>query len=305
MKSPISTIIQGILLEVAIDTRVPTGMVDINDNLHREIIAEKLAARGIDRQLVVEVVNKLAIRDGKYPDRQAYNKDGWLVTFPTPDHKAAAIKKRTAFASDPTHGSGGMNLYYKQHGKQARQKSQGSSEVGGGAQQTSTQPKSGGAVSPTPTAQGSQPETTSTLSKSGSSQATAPTTTGSGVATGATSVDATEPTEQPQPVSTGTSSPTAPTQSPATQSNSQATQPASTESQIVKLSVEFARSKSWRDAPYGDWTNEKGEQIAVTGLDGQVVPIRFVDREELKSFAEKRISDGTSLREEFRRILGK
>ena len=40
--------------------------------------------------------------EGKYPERQAYNAKGILVTFPTPEYKADAIKRGTHFEEDPT-----------------------------------------------------------------------------------------------------------------------------------------------------------------------------------------------------------
>lgn len=302
--------LQNILLEVAIDNRVPTGMVDINNILHREILAEKLIDHGIDQKTTMEVVNRLALKDGKYPDRQAYNKDGWLVTFPTPEHKNAAIKKKTAFSSDPTHGSGGMHLYYKSKGKQSRQKTQGTSEVGGETEQpsTSTQQKSDSAVAPEqPAQQPAQQSVQSELPKSGekTSQATSQPTTKvpSDVVSSEVPVDDSGSTKSDVVDSPKTDAPASATSN--TDNGPTVTakpDPKPTTSPIIKLSVEFARSKSWRDAPYGDWTNDRGEQIAVTGLDGQVVPIRFVDREELKSFAEKRMSDGINLHEEFRRL---
>ena len=307
MNSPITSFLNNILLEVALDSRVPSGIVDVNNNLHRQILAEKLAASGLNRQLVVEMVNKLAIMDGKFPERQAYNKDGWLVTFPTPDHKNAAIKKKTAFASDPTHGQGGMNLYYKRHGKQARQTSQGSSEVGATTTDKATAAPGAGQVNAPGAADAAGAD--STLKKSGSATQTAPTPAAAPTATNAATdgnapTDGTGSTTLPKTSATGTAASAGqPSTTPSTPQPAVPSQP--TESPIVKLSIEYARAKQWRDAPYGDWTNDKGEQIAVTGLDGQVVPIRFVDREGLRSFAEKRMSDGISLHEELRRTRAK
>ena len=221
-------------------------------------------------------------------------------------YKNAAIKKRTAFSSDPTHGNGGMNLYYKTHGKQARQKAQRTSVVGGEDNPTQAQPD--GAVAQTkPATQTDQPSAASSLPKSGTAPTTATPATGNAQVAGNAPTDATGSTKL-RPSAISANSDTVPTQThatPAAQPAAPTVPSAPTESPIVKLSVEFARSKSWRDAPYGDWTNDKGEQIAVTGLDGQVVPIRFVDREELKSFAEKRMVDGANLREEFQRICRK
>jgi len=51
---------------------------------------------------VKTIHNKMV--EGKYPERQAYNKDGLLVTFPTPQHKARAIQRGTHFEQDPSKG---------------------------------------------------------------------------------------------------------------------------------------------------------------------------------------------------------
>ena len=40
--------------------------------------------------------------EGKHPERQAYNKDGLLITFPTPKHKQDALTAGTHFEKDPT-----------------------------------------------------------------------------------------------------------------------------------------------------------------------------------------------------------
>ena len=55
---------------------------------------------------VMQVHNKMV--EGKYPERQAYNKDGLLVTFPTPQHKQRAISRGTHFEKDPSLGKGQM-----------------------------------------------------------------------------------------------------------------------------------------------------------------------------------------------------
>jgi hypothetical protein len=53
------------------------------------------------------------------------------------------------------------------------------------------------------------------------------------------------------------------------------------------LSVKFATSKGWKSTPYGEYRDETGATAAVVGLSGEVVPIKNVDREEFKIFAEK------------------
>jgi hypothetical protein len=44
------------------------------------------------------------LEKGKFPERQAYNRNGILVTFPTPEYKKEAIKAGTHFEDDPTKG---------------------------------------------------------------------------------------------------------------------------------------------------------------------------------------------------------
>jgi hypothetical protein len=122
-------IIDQILLDVCLDKRVQNGVVDFNNELHLEVLAENLFDRGLEPKIVAEIINSMTLRDGKYPDRQAFNKEGWLVTFPSPAYKMAAIKKGTHYETDPTHGEGGMNLYYKRRGKQSRKKQQDVSDV--------------------------------------------------------------------------------------------------------------------------------------------------------------------------------
>jgi len=306
----VSTFIQTILLEVAIDARVPTGIFDAGDNLHLEILAEKLVDHDVPREIVVEMVNKLALMDGKYPDRQAYNKNGWLVTFPTPEHKAEAIKRKTHYASDPTHGRGGMNLYYKRKGKQARQSSPAPSSTVSGDTKTkqSTQPIKS---VPTPIPVQGTPDSSSEV---GDSQQNTPDQSTPKIQTAAsTDLSQTNSGSKPEPkikpVSTsskvdGDAKTTNTTSHVNSVPASKPIAPVQSElpSSIVRLSVEFAKSKNWQDAPYGDWTDERGEQCAVTGMDGQIVPIKYVDRQELKSFAEKRMMEGIVLREAFQRL---
>jgi hypothetical protein len=42
--------------------------------------------------------------EGKYPERQAYNTNGILVTFPTPEYKQKAIARGTHFEENPKRG---------------------------------------------------------------------------------------------------------------------------------------------------------------------------------------------------------
>ena len=302
MSTAFSTFLQSVLLEAAIDSRIPSGVLNIGDDEHRMVIAEKLLDRNIDPRVVSEVVNKMALKDGKYPDRQAFNKEGWLVTFPTPEHRAAAIKKKTHFVSDPTHGQGGMNLYYKRKGKQARQQQQDTSETepeqvdqqktpppaADGAAVEPSQQSTGGSEAPTngdtttPSKGGSQAQSSGDEPKDGESSELP----AAGSSSDSQKSDSTPMSRQNDP----------------NDATAQAATPAPKEpdtSALVKLTREFALQQQWTDTPYGDWNDSKGQQVAVTGLDGQVVPIKFTDRESLKAFAQKKMNEGRVLHEEF------
>jgi hypothetical protein len=97
-----ATIFDRILSEVCLDERIPDGTFDMSNNLHMEVLRENLSDQGIALNDVKHIHNKML--EGKFPERQAYNKDGLLVTFPTPAHKHRAIQRRTHFEQDPTAG---------------------------------------------------------------------------------------------------------------------------------------------------------------------------------------------------------
>ena len=287
--------INNLIMEVCLDARIGSGIIDLNNLLHREIIAEHLLDDGVDVTTVVGIVNELAIRDGKYPDRQAYNKEGWLVTFPSPEYKNAAIKKGTHFASDPTHGKGGMNIYYKRKGKQKRMAQQDPSAVEPSAQQgqQNNPPPQEPAQAPQAPAQAPAQQAPtppkndapqsggdSSLSKSDSESSDAPTDAeGSEDETPESAKSyqkgpSDQAGKQGQPAQQAPQAPAAPTPPPAPS--------------FVHVSVEFAKSKQWNPTPYGEWRNAMGEASAVVGLSGEVVPVKSTDREELKLFAAKK-----------------
>ena len=116
-------LIYNIITEASLDARIHDGVVDLRNSDHLQVVAEAIYDVCEDEQIVNKFVKKF-MDEGKYPDRQAYNKDGWLVTFPSAEYKQKALKKGTHFSSDPTRGKGGMNLYYKKRGKQKRQTQQ-------------------------------------------------------------------------------------------------------------------------------------------------------------------------------------
>lgn len=278
--------IENIITEASLDSRILDGIVDIHNTEHIVIIAEKMHDAGIEEQAVDQFVEQF-MEEGKYPERQAYNKDGWLVTFPSKEYRDAAIKKRTHFTSDPTHGKGGMNLYYKKKGKQKRQTQQAP---------TVTEPKEPSAK-PQPNAKVYPATKTATADKS---QQTYKTTTDK--------EDGISSTESPEQEFERLSAEEEDgvEEKPKTdtvQKPIQKVAPAAPEKQdapsidvpvvttppeeFAKVSKRFASQKQWTPTEYGEYRDSEGNPVAVVGLSGEVVPIRSNDREEYKIFAEK------------------
>jgi hypothetical protein len=290
--SHINDFIKNILLESALDNRIENGILEVNNPEHLMVLADHLFEHGLTEEFVTEVVNNLTLRDGKYPDRQAYNKNGWLVTFPSPDYRNAAIKKGTHYTSDPTHGKGGMHLYYKSKGKQARQAQQAASQVQPGQQPPAqpgqpapaAEPAPVAPISPAPQAE-TPPAATPAPQEAPSAQSQkAPDSSGEKSSLPAAGDEKAPPTpsaaadgETPKASDGSAQSVTPPTQTPAP-----ATGPS-----IVELSKKFAASKNWQSTPYGDWNGTTGEKVAVSGYDGQVVPVNHPDRESLAGFIER------------------
>lgn len=89
-----------ILDEVSIDPRLESGIFNVLDDSHLAIFREYLIKEGESEELAILASNKLA-ESGKHPERQAYNKDGLLVTFPSPEYKQRAISRGTHFEKNP------------------------------------------------------------------------------------------------------------------------------------------------------------------------------------------------------------
>lgn len=93
-------IFDTVLRDVSFDSRITNGIFDIEKNDHMDILREYFTTKGIDSDMVKEFTN--GVLEGKFPERQAYNVKGILVTFPTPEYKANALKAGTHFENDPT-----------------------------------------------------------------------------------------------------------------------------------------------------------------------------------------------------------
>lgn len=96
------TLINFILLEWA--SRSPNGLCS-NDYSESDLecLYEIVKETNLSVDEAVDFVNDVSVltEKGKHPERQAYNKNGILVTFPTPEYKARALAKGTHFEKDP------------------------------------------------------------------------------------------------------------------------------------------------------------------------------------------------------------
>lgn len=284
----LSNLIDKILRESSLDTRIETGIFDIHNHEHMEIMAEHMALAGVSGDIITEVMNELVMDEGKYPERQAYNKDGWLVTFPSAEYKQKAIKKGTHFGSDPTHGSGGMNLYYKKRGKQKRQTQQST---------TSTEPLQQAATNSSP-ASSASPKTSATTTEPSVEKepATKEKASNSSDISGNkqpsnTTSDKPQQSLDSTPVTSKSSAPKsieAPSGKEPEPANSATEIPAPAASpNFVFISKKFATDKGWVETPYGEWRDSAGNTAAIVGLSGEVVPVKSVEREELKLLSDK------------------
>jgi hypothetical protein len=282
-----NTLITDLIMEAALDSRIPDGVVNLKNHLHVQVIAENMYDAGIDTTTINEFVKKF-VDEGKYPDRQAFNKEGWLVTFPSKQYRDAAIKKGTHAIADPTHGQGGMNLYYKKKGKQQRQ----------------TQQDTTATEEPNDTAPAQQPVPAPQQKNDVAQQRAPGQVTPEMMGDDGSTAPESEPSEK-QPTNT---TPEAPADSslPAAGSEGKPAAPAPaaglgakeepapaspTTPQLppyVELSKQFAKQKGWTATPYGEWRNAQGEPSGVVGLTGEIVPVKSVDRDEFKIFATKR-----------------
>ena len=94
-----SNILDRVFNEVCLDERITDGIFQMENANHMDALRDYFLKKGITQEAAINVTNRMV--EGKYPERQAYNKDGILVTFPTPQHKARAIARGTHFEKNP------------------------------------------------------------------------------------------------------------------------------------------------------------------------------------------------------------
>jgi hypothetical protein len=95
-----SDLIEKILNAVSARPQISDGVFRVDNPDHINVLREFMIEKGIPSALAITECNKLM--EGKHPERQAYNKDGLLITFPTPKHKQDAMAAGTHFEKDPT-----------------------------------------------------------------------------------------------------------------------------------------------------------------------------------------------------------
>ena len=94
---------KSVLNDVCCDNRIKNGVIDLKNADHVFVLQEYLENAGFDIETIVNKTAQL-FEAGKFPDRQAYNKDGILVTFPNKEYRDRAINKGTHFAENPKKG---------------------------------------------------------------------------------------------------------------------------------------------------------------------------------------------------------
>ena len=285
MNKKISKLLEDLITECECDNRIETGIFDIYNTEHLVVLSEHMTSHGISESVIEDAIQSM-VDEGKYPERQAYNKEGWLVTFPSKEYRDAAIKKKTHFSSDPTHGKGGMNLYYKKKGKQKRQTTQGQSTTSPQDQQQPSQPPKEKVTARTP-------EEEKEFQRLKNAYKVSPRRDTDAVAR---YIASREPgfklDGEQEPSKQKLQSPKQiPSEKPTEQPTAQpaidvpvVTQPTE---EYANISKKFAAQKGWKSTEYGEYRDAEGNPIAVVGLSGEIVPIRSNDREEYKIFAEK------------------
>jgi hypothetical protein len=90
----------SIIHDVCCDDRIKDGILRLENPEHVFVLQEYLEKAGYNINEIVAKTAKL-FAEGRFPDRQAYNKDGILVTFPSTEYRARAVDKGTHFAENP------------------------------------------------------------------------------------------------------------------------------------------------------------------------------------------------------------
>jgi len=91
---------ESIINDACCDDRIKDGVLRIDNPEHVFVLQEYLEKAGYSMDYIVENTAEL-FEAGRFPERQAYNKDGILVTFPSKEYRDRAVDKGTHFAENP------------------------------------------------------------------------------------------------------------------------------------------------------------------------------------------------------------
>jgi hypothetical protein len=91
---------ESIINDACCDVRIKDGVLRIDNPEHVFVLQEYLEKAGYSMDYIVENTAEL-FEAGRFPERQAYNKDGILVTFPSKEYRDRAVDKGTHFAENP------------------------------------------------------------------------------------------------------------------------------------------------------------------------------------------------------------
>ena len=297
-------IINHLIREISIDPRIKSGIFDPYKQEDMDVLREYMTGMNFEYDVIREFTNKVI--EGKYPERQAYNKEGFLVTFPTPDYKAKALSSGNYFNEDPTHGRGGMHLVRKAEPdrldiKPDIQKSDITPQTPTNVQNPvqDTEPKKVVQKSPVEEPVKSEPKAPQKI-EAPVLQPSKPAPT------------EIEPKKISDPVDTSIKPPyqsaqdepvkKAPEQAPIQPVTSSDKKPVEyltgePEGQELDLtdfsaykdpSLEWAHNQKWEKRDNGNYYDDKGNLRAVIGLDGSAVPATEKDRVSLRGWIDKK-----------------
>lgn len=91
---------KSLILDICCDRRIKSGIFDFKNPDHIFVLQEYLEKSGLNIDTIVDKTASL-FEAGRFPEKQAYNKDGLLVTFPSKEYRDRAVRKGTHFAENP------------------------------------------------------------------------------------------------------------------------------------------------------------------------------------------------------------
>ena len=276
-------IIERILSDVCSHKNVTDGIVNFNNQSHIDVLKEVLSNLGIGSSKIEEIACSLG--EGNFPERQAYNKEGFLVTFPDPVYKKKALSTGKYSEKDPTGGSGGMHLIKKVDTVDVNEPKIDKSKSVNTSTSDASKPQAKSVSEPTPPTP-STPTETSPVKKD-TTTTKAPT-------------DAPHKVATPHIASTPTQQPTSvpkPPQTDITQYTTGVPVSPSTNLDLGKISaykdpsLEWAHNRKWIKRENNNYYDDAGNLKAITGLDDSVIPVSEEERLSLKQFIEDKTKE--------------